>query len=83
MDMQGTNNTRHEDKMMTIESTSGNMTITNHFRQVRRCDDLVNQWGLSVQAPWQSGPTTEWYEKEVDRDFSRDMAIESFKRQAA
>lgn len=70
----------------TIETKIGTLNIITEEREIAHQvnpEYKVKQWGLGVQAPWQSAPTFEWFSTEAERDIAEGNAVESFRRQAA
>ena len=80
--------TIHERKQtmtFTVESKLGTLKLTIIEREVAHHinpECTVRQFGLGVQAPWQAGPTVEWYSTAGERDIAEAAAVASYRIQA-
>jgi len=69
----------------TLATKTGTLNITTIEREVAHHispSSTVRQFGLQLQAPWQSGPTTEWFATVDERDYAEGLAVASYRKQA-
>jgi hypothetical protein len=69
----------------TAETKLGTLKLTIIQREVANPinpECTIRQFGLGVQAPWQAGPTIEWYNTAEERDIAEYVAVQSYRMQA-